>query len=208
MPRTFKPRWHAGNQQWVSDCGEPFVDGKGRRRRRTVAFPGIGRKEEKRARDALRAYLDREEERRQNGDDPIAATIVEHYLEWVEANRERATYDMQAIVLSKFVLSRSASGPVESVKVSRMDPQLLERVIADMAAAGNKPSYLAAMYAVVQACFNWAALSGAQRNLSRRCTTVTLAATCFRLSAQSTAESPPPAMTTRLPRNSSRLLTR
>jgi len=53
-----------------------------------------------------------------------------------------------------------------------------------------------------------AALSGAARNFGRRCTTWMLAAMPCKASAQSTAESPPPAMTTRLPRKSSLRFTR
>src|SRR5690242_13274222 len=103
MPRVPKPRWHAGNQQWVSDVGEPYTDAKGRNRRRTVPFPGIGRKERAKAEAALRGYLEAEAERERNSLDPSAATVVELYLEWVEASRSPSTFDAVAGLLGKFL---------------------------------------------------------------------------------------------------------
>ena len=55
--------------------------------------------------------------------------------------------------------------------------------------------------------FSLASLSGAARNLSRRWITETWRAISLSDSAQSTAVSPPPAITTRLPRKFSRCVT-
>lgn len=156
MPRTPKPRWHIGNQQWVSDVGERYVDGKGRTRRRTVAFPGIGRKEDRRAREALQAFLDRQEEQERNATDPTVATVCELYLFWVEENRERSTFDSLAGLLGKFTAHElpGARGSIGARRVSSLQPADLERFLAQMARE-NKPSYCAVMHSAVQAAMNW-----------------------------------------------------
>lgn len=158
MPRVPKPRWHAGNQQWVSDVGEQYLDAKGRTRRRTVPFPGIGRKEEKRAREALQAYLDDQAERTSQGDDPTVKEIIELYLEWFEANREPITYTSVAANLKKFAkrVPPKSSQPVAQMRASQLDAAILERALGEMART-NKPSYCALHHGAVQACFNWAA---------------------------------------------------
>lgn len=158
MPRAPKPRWHAGNQQWVSDVGPEFVDAKGRTRRRTVPFPGIGRKEEKRARDALQGYLDAQAVRQQNATDPTVEKIFEEYLLWYEANREPTTYDAVASILGKFArhTPQNSRTALLNKRVSELDPTILERILAKMARV-NKPTTCNSFNRAVQAAFNWAA---------------------------------------------------
>lgn len=159
MPREPKPRWHAGNQQWVSDVGDQYVDAKGRTRRRTVPFPGIGRKEEKKAREALQAYQDERAERVRDADDPTVKEIVELYLEWVDANRETTTYTTAESTLRRFAEFAPPGSRVNlaRMRVSQMDVAYLEKLLDQMARKGRKPSYRSLLNSTVQACFNWAA---------------------------------------------------
>lgn len=158
MPRKPSPRWHAGNQMWVSDVGEPYVDPKGRTRRRTVSFPGIGRKEDRKAREALRAFLDDQDERDRNSEDPSVATVCEMYLEWVEANRGPGTLDANAYLLGKFMAYVPPGSGVAfgARRSSAMTGQDLERMLAAMEPV-NRPSYRAVLHGAVNAAFNWAA---------------------------------------------------
>lgn len=156
MPRTPKPRWHAGNQQWVSDVGETYVDPRGRQRRRTVAFPGIGRKEDRKAREALRGFLDQQAEKVRNANDPTLATVFELYLEWLEANREFSTYETVSGLLSKFTAwTPGQGGPMGRRAWSTLDYHQLEQCLAVLART-HKPSYCAVLHSAVNAAFNWA----------------------------------------------------
>ena len=157
MARAPKPRWHAGNQQWISDVGEPYVDAKGRTRRRAVPFPGIGRKEDRKARAELQDYLDRQAEAMRNANDPTLSKVFELYLEWLYANREESTGDAVAGLLRKFGEHEPPrGGPMGRRAFSTLDAHQLEHCLAHMARK-NKPSYCAVLHSAVNAACNWAA---------------------------------------------------
>ncbi len=163
MPRNPSPRWHAGNQLWVSDVGEPYTDGKGRRRRKTVSFPGIARADKAGAKRALEAYLDDQAARERNNTDPLVATVCEQYLEWLEANREPSTAENTARLLGKFAAFVGPRGvPTGRRHTSEVGADDLERALAAM--SDNEPSYRAAFHGAVQAAFNWAARLVPDRN--------------------------------------------
>ncbi len=156
MARAPKPRWHQGNQLWVSDVGDPYTDKKGRPRRRTVSFPGIGRKETARAKKALDDYLAARSDRVAQGIDPTVITVCELYLEWLEANREPATFLAVSGLLRKFALWPDRGGVLGSRRVSACRAEDLEHVLADMSPR-NAPSYCMVLHSAVQAAFNWGA---------------------------------------------------
>lgn len=158
MPRKPKVRWHDGNNCWVSDVGERYEDKSGRWRRRTVSFPDILKKDEREARRALEAYLDREDARRQDARNPTVRMVCELYLEWLESNREESTYTANKGLLTRFVRfpPHGNREPFGSRRVSAMQPEDLEFLLETMSKS-HKPSYCAVMHEAVQAAFNWAA---------------------------------------------------
>lgn len=166
MGRKNEIRWHAQSQSYRSDCGELYVDKKGRQRRKTVSmcYPDGTRIPRSDHAAAVAALARRLEEIK-----PIGASgytvrqVAEFFLQRL-MNRVKAdlavekTYVGYVKLLSKSVAALGPNSPADQVQAKDLQ-SIVDKWLDD----GKKPSYINHMITATTSCFSWASRPIAQR---------------------------------------------
>lgn len=167
MPPRARPRWHTTNQEWVSDVGEAYVDKSGRVRRRTVAFPGIGKKDVRRAREALAEFLDLRDDPEVPRGQCVFSQVCQLYLIHSERTAAESTYKGHRQMLAYVCDTLHAGRKFGDRKAEEITATDLDRIVQAWAAKKRSPTYISRMIGSVQAAMNWAAAPVAGRDPER-----------------------------------------
>lgn len=159
MPRTVKPRWHAGNRMWYARIGDPDPKGKAR----PVYFKGVEPGDERGAWKAMEAELRRRASARAEAADPTVEGLAELYLEWCEgrvAAGEMTANHFNGLrsKLARFAESvpPGSARPMGERKARLVGAADLEGFVG-WAKARYTPHYVRGLARAIQGAYHWAA---------------------------------------------------
>lgn len=182
MARQFEARWHAASESWRSDCGDLYIDSKGRQRRKTVTFRyADGRKIPKADKAAAFAALARrmEELKPREAGALTVSQLAEYWLFWLEKQVQAdfaaaRTYDghreMLALLEEEFGKDTLAESITARDLKSVVDDWLAGRRIhrrdrdkPNPRLHRYSPNYCNRLITTASACWSWAASPIANR---------------------------------------------